>query len=404
MINQDIYKITVDKFATSDIMQQYIASFEGRHFEINEAVARLIIVMQKSETLSEVAEQYRGTNDRQYSESELEKIIEKYIIPIIDAFKRPEKHPFFFKFELLSKSTIEKFSNILKIVFHKYAITVLLSCIIVIETLFFINSTQLISLSGMNVYIISGVILLMLASSFMHELGHASACRYFKVEHGGVGFGLYMTFPVFYTDVSETWKLKRKERIIVNMAGIYFQLIMLMPFFLIYFLTGNNILKWFLLTVNVNLFVTLNPFFKFDGYWIMSDLLGVPNLRKRSTELISYFLKKMFHRKVDNSLYLFRIKNKEKFALIIYAIVVNMFFGFYILFFMPAFIYQFFTSFPGLIEQLIYTLSSGQTVSFSLIQQIFIKLLFFILIIYFLFRLIKPVLIKFKTNIKNAKQ
>jgi putative peptide zinc metalloprotease protein len=229
----------------------------------------------------------------------------------------------------------------------------------------------------------------------MHELGHASACRHFKVEHGGVGFGLYLTFPVFYTDVSETWKLKRRERIIVNMAGIYFQLIMLIPFFLIYFLTSNTVLKWFLLTVNFNLFVTLNPFFKFDGYWIISDLLGVPNLRKRSGELISYFFKKMFHYKTDKSLYLFRIKNKERVALIIYTVIVNLFFGFYFFFLIPTFVYRFYTSFPLLVEQLIYRLSSRQTVGFGLIQSILVQLLFMALIVYFLVRMFKPVLSKF---------
>ena len=77
---------------------------------------------------------------------------------------------------------------------------------------------------------------------------------------------------------------KREQRLVVNTAGVYFQLLFLSPIIIIYLFTGNDILKYFIYTVNVNFLITLNPFFKFDGYWIVSDLLGVPNLRARTRE------------------------------------------------------------------------------------------------------------------------
>jgi putative peptide zinc metalloprotease protein len=400
MTDSNISGITVHQFATSDLSQQYIAEFEGRHFEINEAVARLISVMQESATPAEVAEKYRGANGRQYSEAELEKIVERCIAPILQASQTPQKHPFLFKIELLSQSAIERFSNVLKIVFHPRVIVALLFCIIVPEIWFFIKSAKSISFGEVNLYVILGALALLLLSSFVHEVGHASACRYFKVKHGGVGFGLYMTFPVFYTDVSETWKLKRRERLVVNMAGVYFQLILLIPFFLFYFYTENHIIKWFLLSVNIGLFVTLNPFFKFDGYWIVSDLLGVSNLRQKSKELFSYFIKKLFGRAKGTAPYLSQIKSAERTALVIYSVIVNLFFAFYFFFLIPAFIYRFYTSFPPLIEQLIYRLSSGQPVGFGLLQSIFVQLLFMALIVYLLVRMFKPF---FSKLLKNKK-
>jgi putative peptide zinc metalloprotease protein len=404
MTDPNISQIEVQQFATSGKTQQYIAEFGGRHFEISEAVAKLISVMQESETLTEVAQKYRGANGKQYSESELEKIIERCIAPILNAPQVLQKHPFLFKVELLSQSTIERFSNALKFVFHKYVIAGLLLCIIALETYFIVNATMLISFGEVNIYVILGAFLLLLLSSFIHEIGHASACRYFRVKHGGVGFGLYLTFPVFYTDVSETWKLKRKERLIVNMAGVYFQLILLIPFFLIYFVTGNYIVKWFLLTVNIGLLVTLNPFFKFDGYWIASDLLGVSNLRKKSGELIRFFIKKLFKRETGQAPYLSQIKSAERTALIVYTIIVNLFFAFYFFFLLPAFIYRFYTSFPPLVEQLIYRLSSGQPVGFALIQSIFVQLLFMALIVYLLVRILKPVVTQLFKNRKSISQ
>ena len=70
---------------------------------------------------------------------------------------------------------------------------------------------------------IIGLFTFILGSSFFHELGHASACKYFGIQHGGIGFGLYLNFPVLYTDVTEVWKLKRGQRCVVNLAGVYFQ-------------------------------------------------------------------------------------------------------------------------------------------------------------------------------------
>ncbi|MDR2287492.1 MAG: hypothetical protein LBE04_08490 [Prevotellaceae bacterium] len=400
MTDSNISQISIQQFATSDKSQQYIAEYEGRHFEINEAVARLMSVMQESETLAEVSQKYTGANGRQYGEAELKKIVERYIAPILQASQTPQKHPFLFKIELLSQSTIKRFSNVLKIVFHPRVIAVLLLCIIALETCFFVKFTKSVSFGEVNLYIILGALALLLLSSFVHEVGHASACRYFKVNHGGVGFGLYLTFPVFYTDVSETWKLKRRERLVINMAGVYFQLILLIPFLLIYFYTGNHIIKWFLLSVNIGLFVTLNPFFKFDGYWIVSDLLGVANLREKSKELFRYFIKRLFGCAKGTAPYLSQIKSAERTALIIYSVIVNLFFVFYFFFLIPVFIYRFYTSFPPLVEQLIYRLSSGQPVGFKLIQSIFGQLLFMALIVYLLVRMFKPTISKFLKNKK----
>lgn len=403
MIDANMLKITVHQSTTLDRTQQYIVGYEGRHFEVSELVAQLIVVMQESETLLEVVQKYKGVSGKQYSEAELEKIIERCITPILNAPQAPQKHPFLFKRELLSQSNIEKFSNVLKIIFHKYAMVGLLLCIIALEGYFIANTTMLVY-GDMDVYVILGVLSLLLLSSFIHELGHASACRYFGVRHGGIGFGLYLTFLVFYTDVSEAWKLKRKERLVVNMAGVYFQLIMLIPFFLIYFFTYNYIIKWFLLTVNIGLLITLNPFFKFDGYWIVSDLLGVANLRQKSKDLFLHFFKKLLKREVDKTAYLQRIKSRERAAMIVYTVIVNLFFGFYFFFLLPLFIYRFYTSFPPLVEQLISRLSSGQPVGFGLIQAIFVQLLFMALVVFLLIRMLRPVLGRFISNKKSVSQ
>ena len=82
--------------------------------------------------------------------------------------------------------------------------TVVALTAVVLNVYFFLTTEDLLLFNNkVDVYTVVGLFVFMLASSFFHELGHASACKYFGVRHGGVGFGLYLNFPVLYTDVTK---------------------------------------------------------------------------------------------------------------------------------------------------------------------------------------------------------
>lgn len=103
------------------------------------------------------------------------------------------------------------------------------------------------------------------------------------------------------------WKLKRGQRCVVNLAGVYFQSYWLILLLGVFFVTGNDILRYLILIMNLGFAMTLNPFFKFDGYWIASDLLGVPNLRQRSLELFSYMWNRLKKRPIKQLPYLLQM-------------------------------------------------------------------------------------------------
>ena len=191
--------------------------------------------------------------------------------------------------------------------------------------------------------------------TFIHELGHASACKYLNINQDGIGVGLYLIFPVLYTNVSNIWNLSRNKRLLVNIAGVYFQFIFLIITIIIFIFTQNNLLKYLIHIININILVTLNPFFRFDGYWIVSDILGVPNL--------------------------LQINNKYRIALVIYTIIVNLFFMFFLFYAFPLFCYNFFRHYPTLINSVISDLAIGVVPSFTFIQPLLIQTLFLILFI-----------------------
>lgn len=126
---------------------------------------------------------------------------------------------------------------------------------------------------------------------FFHEFGHVSACDRFNAKHGDIGFGFYIFTPVVYADVSDIWRLPVRQRIIVNLAGMYFGNIYCVLVSFIYFATNNVLFLYIALLEFVQSLYNLNPLVKYDGYWVLSDIIDVPNLHKVSYEKVRMILK-----------------------------------------------------------------------------------------------------------------
>jgi putative peptide zinc metalloprotease protein len=129
-----------------------------------------------------------------------------------------------------------------------------------------------------------------------HEIGHASSLIYFKRKAGDIGVGFYLFYPVFYCDVSESWFLKKKQRVVVSLAGVYFELVLAFLFSVLSFFTENILFILLSSSVLMRMVVNLNPFSRYDGYWILSDITNKPNLQidslKHVGEIVKNFLKK----------------------------------------------------------------------------------------------------------------
>lgn len=119
-----------------------------------------------------------------------------------------------------------------------------------------------------------------IASCAFHEVGHASACRYGGVRPGAMGCGIYLVWPAFYTDITESYRLGRGGRLRADLAGVYFNSIFVVGLTLLYLQTGFEPLLVTVLYVNLQMIQQLLPTLRFDGYYIMSDLIGIPDLFK----------------------------------------------------------------------------------------------------------------------------
>jgi putative peptide zinc metalloprotease protein len=126
----------------------------------------------------------------------------------------------------------------------------------------------------------------------LHELGHGLACRRMGGECHEIGIAFLMFSPCLYCDVSDSWMLPRKwRRIAVASAGMYVELMISAIGILVWRSTQPGLvhflaLQTFLVTTFTTVMLNANPLLQFDGYYILSDLLEVPNLRTKSDRLL----------------------------------------------------------------------------------------------------------------------
>jgi len=129
----------------------------------------------------------------------------------------------------------------------------------------------------------------------LHELGHALAARRVGCRCHEIGVQLFFLLPCLYTNVSDVWLVPSKwRRIAVSAAGIYVELFLAAVAMLVWWRAEPGVLSS--LCLNVMLVASLgtlllngNPLMRYDGYYILADMIEVPNLEQRSrSQLVAW--------------------------------------------------------------------------------------------------------------------
>ncbi|MGO4193078.1 hypothetical protein AB4Y67_15595 [Arthrobacter sp. YAF17] len=130
-----------------------------------------------------------------------------------------------------------------------------------------------------------GLVLLILVvtvlSAGFHEFGHAAAARRGGATPGAMGTGLYLIWPAFFTDVTDSYRLGRAGRIRTDLGGLYFNAIVAVAIMGIWWATGFDALLLVVVTQVLQMVRQLLPLVRFDGYHILADATGVPDLFQR---------------------------------------------------------------------------------------------------------------------------
>jgi putative peptide zinc metalloprotease protein len=118
-------------------------------------------------------------------------------------------------------------------------------------------------------------------SAGFHEFGHAAATRYGGATPGAMGAGLYLVWPAFYTDVTDSYRLGRGGRIRTDLGGLYFNALLSVAMFGLWCVTGWDAVLLVIGTQLVQMVRQLPPLVRFDGYHLLADITGVPDLFHR---------------------------------------------------------------------------------------------------------------------------
>ena len=151
---------------------------------------------------------------------------------------------------------------------------------------FILEARGLATLSG----IASIAVVLFVVKAF-HELGHAYTAVKYGCRVPAIGFAFMMLTPLLYTDVTDAWRLTdRKKRLAIDIAGVAVELGLACIATVLWVFLPDGALRHiaFLMATTswtMSLAINLNPFMRFDGYYIFSDLLRVENLQTRAFAL-----------------------------------------------------------------------------------------------------------------------
>lgn len=182
-----------------------------------------------------------------------------------------------------------------------------------------------------------GTILTIMLSLFLliifHEFAHALACRYYGGRVREMGFLLMYFQPCFYCDVSDAWLFpKKSQRIIVTLAGPFFQLLLTALGVLIWRITVpgslvSEVARIIVVISTVSYLFNFNPLIKLDGYYLLSDWLDIANLRAKS---FAYFSNVLQRRVLGWNMPRQAVTGRERTIYMTYAVLALAYSGFLI--------------------------------------------------------------------------
>lgn len=304
----EIISVTGEKY-------NYLLKTNESRFYISDLVCEIIKLMQEQKSNEEIAVVLFDKKfvEEKLTADEVAEVKEHYIRPLgiltedgeLDTTVNEEAsnalpmNGIAFKKTILKEKQIQFFAKRLTWLFNPNYFLWLLGIAVVINVVFgaiyFKDIDQYVNVRGMDqsdfwwyaiLYYPTAIAVLLL-----HEFGHATPAYMYKTPPKTIGFGFYLIFPVLYADVTDSWALDRRKRMTVNIGGIYMQLLInsllliALPFIQSYGLIASIVNA--LIGLNfLTIFLNINPFFKFDGYWLYSDFFGLPNLTKKAVSYI----------------------------------------------------------------------------------------------------------------------
>ena len=188
-----------------------------------------------------------------------------------------------FRAALVPPRVVAAITTVFKPLFFPLVIVAVLGGLVALDVwLFFVHGiAQSIRETLNNPALLLMMLGLVVLSAAFHECGHASACSYGGAKPGAMGAGIYIVWPAFYTDVTDAYRLDKRGRLRIDLGGVYFNVIFILATAGAYAVTGFEPLLLMIPLQHLEIIHQFLPFIRLDGYYIVSDLTGVPDMFSR---------------------------------------------------------------------------------------------------------------------------
>jgi putative peptide zinc metalloprotease protein len=274
--------VELKPFAEFEGDDRFIIAVDDRHLVVSAGVAAVLDESRRETTLGALTERVSARLGFDVTPETVGDVLSAHVLS--DCFHVPEqraevKCPVRFRRQILSARVLAPVLGPLRWSFTRPVAAMIVTTLILIELLVAQqeHATVLVPLSGAQM--VCSVALTMLGV-VVHELGHLTACVRFGARHGSIGMGIYWCMPVLYAEVSGAWMLPRLQRAAVDAGGVYFQCAYLVVLGGVYLASGSAPFLAAMAWTHFLMLHTLNPVLKYDGYWLLTDLGGMPNLHE----------------------------------------------------------------------------------------------------------------------------
>lgn len=326
LLNPSIRISAYEPSADQAAQTRFLLELADRHFLISNATRALVLaLLHRPQSLAALEQAYQAESGQFLDGEELLALAAKTLPAALmhDAVHTPRRLPFTLSITLFPSRFAAAISSKLSWLFAPNIAKICLPLFVLLHLAVLPEAMQA-AHSHWSGSAGVQLIALLLLSGLIHELGHTSACRHFGCPHGGIGFGLYFIFPAWYADVSKAWRLSRKQRAVVDLGGVYFQALLLILIDAYALASGNEFILKLIWLITFAMLFTLNPVFKFDGYWLLSDLSGRHNLHQQVQKSCADFFANLFSKS--------KTKLQQPWLLHTYAVLSIGYFSYFALF------------------------------------------------------------------------
>jgi putative peptide zinc metalloprotease protein len=237
--------------------RQWLIERGSRSVQVTELLYRVAERANGERTLEEIAAGVTDSTDWLVSADNVRQLIQTKLIPlgliapadgpVVSHGDDRTRSPLQVKaaMKVLGPRAIDRIAKVLRVLFTPLVlIPVVLAAVIAYGWLYLVHGVA--DSVRAALYTPGGILIVlatMVVSGVFHEFGHAAALRYGGGRARGMGVGLYLVYPTFYTDTTDAYRLGRWARVRTDLGGIYFHLIFALGLMGLYLVSEQELLE-----------------------------------------------------------------------------------------------------------------------------------------------------------------